>query len=374
MLVPQRCHPSLSLSSQLSSTIKTILAAVLLIPLAQALAQEEVMEIDFKSGKSMYNAWCARCHGEDGRGLVEDLELEVPPPDFTDCSFNSREPVRDWRAVITHGGPSRGLSWSMPAWGEAISQEQIDLIISYIKTFCQDTRWPRGELNFRRPQITAKAFPENEALLIPVYTHKRQRGFTTKLVYEERIGPRGQWEIAVPFVAHYQTSTGGIGDIEVSGKYALYDNVASLSIVSAGLEVGLPTGNAAKEFGGGHWKIAPYLAAAKGFERLVLQSSVKYEQPLKGDERELQYNFAFTFPLTDEKKGLMPMLEFNGVKSLNTGSNSLFLTPQLYIGLVKRGHIALSFGTQIPIAGCKPFEYRIMTFLLWEYLDGGLWW
>jgi hypothetical protein len=338
----------------------------------RVLAQD--VTVDLTSGASMYAAWCARCHGDDGRGVVEGLELEVPPPDFTDCSFNSREPRKDWKAVVTHGGPARGLSWNMPAWGDAITEEQIELIIDYIKTFCSDTRWPKGELNFRRPQVTSKAFPEDEALLIPVYTHKQQRSSTTKLVYEERIGPRGQWEVAIPFVADYQTSARGIGDIELSGKYALYDNDASLSILSAGLEIVLPTGNAAKGFGGGHWKIAPYLAAAKGFERLVLQSSAKYEQQLQSEERELQYNFALSFPLSDAKHGAIPMIELNGVKSLADGSNSLFLTPQVYIGLVRRGHLALSLGAQIPIAGARPFDYRIMTFFLWEYMDGGLWW
>jgi hypothetical protein len=262
----------------------------------------------------------------------------------------------------------------MPAWGDAISEEQIELILDYIKTFCSDARWPKGELNFRRAQVTSKAFPENEALLIPVYTHKQQRSSTTKLVYEERIGPRGQWEIAVPFVAHHDNSTRGIGDMEIAGKYALFDSDASLAILSAGLEVVMPTGSTAKKVGAGTWKLAPFVAAAKGFERLVLQSSMKYEQPLKGEERELQYNLALSFPLSDEKQGLIPMIELNGVKSFESGSNTLFLTPQVYIGLVKRGHIALSIGTQIPVAGEKPFDYRIMTFLLWEYLDGGLWW
>lgn len=352
--------------------MKTLLAAFLLFFPLHAFSQDT--EIDFSSGRSMYNAWCARCHGEDGRGLVEELELEAPPPDFADCSFNSREPRKDWKAVVAHGGPARGLSWSMPAWGEAISEEQIDLIIDYIKTFCTDTRWPKGELNFRRPQVTAKAFPENEALMIPVYTHSQSRGSTTKFVYEERVGPRGQWEVSVPFTANHSNATRGIGDIELSGKYALFDSFESLFILSGGLELGIPTGSKTKGFGSGRWKLAPYLAAAKGFERLVLQSSIKYEQPLGGEERELLYNLAFTFPLTDAKHGLMPMLELNGMKSFENGSNTLFLTPQLYIGLVRRGHIALSVGTQIPIAGERPFDYRIMTFFLWEYMDGGLWW
>ncbi len=332
------------------------------------------MEIDFKSGKSMYDAWCARCHGLDGKGGGEGLELEVPAPDFTDCSFNSREPRKDWKAVISHGGGVRGLSMSMPAWGEALSEEQIELLIDYVKTFCNDSRWPQGELNFRRPQVTTKAFPENEALFIPTYTQSSAKTSTAKFVYEERIGPRGQWEVALPFVSNVSTFLYEVGDLEVSGKLLLFDHFASLTLVSAGWEVGVPTGNKARGTGSGTWKVAPYLAAGKGYESFFLQSSVKYEQPMRGNERKLFYNVALTYPLTTEKKGLIPMLELNVVTSLPERRSSLYLTPQLYIGLVKRGHVALSIGAQLPIAGEGPFDYKVLGFLLWEYADGGLWW
>jgi len=110
------------------------------------------------------------------------------------------------------------------------------------------------------------------------------------------------------------------------------------------------------------------------YEKEMPQTSAKYEQPLQSEERDLQYNIVLSFPLSDAKHRAIPMIELNGVKSLADGSNSLFLTPQVYIGLVRRGHLALSLGAQIPIAGARPFDYRIMTFMLWEYMDGGLWW
>lgn len=352
---------------------RTSLLFIIIALLYLTTAAQET-EVDFNSGKSMYQAWCGRCHGMDGKGVVEELELEVPPPDFTDCSFNSREPRKDWRAVIDHGGQVRGLSMSMPAWGEALSGKQVELLIDYIKTFCTDQAWPQGDLNFRRAHITAKAFPENEALLIPTYTHGKTKTSTTKLVYEERIGPRGQWEVALPFSSNHTSSSNALGDIEVAGKILLYDDLPTLSLVSAGLEVGLPTGDASRGLGSGTWKLVPFLAAGKGFGPAFIQSSIKYEQPLKGTGKELVYALAFTYPLTDEKKGLIPMIEVHGITSLNERHSSLFLTPQLYIGLVKRGHIALSIGSQIPVSGDKPFDYRLVAFLLWEYADGGLWW
>jgi len=46
------------------------------------------------SGSDLYREACANCHGMQGSGaILASLELPVPVPDFTDCSFASREPV-----------------------------------------------------------------------------------------------------------------------------------------------------------------------------------------------------------------------------------------------------------------------------------------
>lgn len=342
----------------------------------------EAQEIDVRAildGKRLYEeyAGCASCHGADGRGEVEGLALDPPPPDLSDCSFNTREPRRDWRAVILHGGPARGLSMSMPAYSENLSEEQIAAIIDYIKTFCAERDvWPVGELNFRRAHVTSKAYPENEALLLPDFTRHSDNSAKAKFVYERRFGSKAHWEIAVPLEARWaRPREQGFGNVELSAKYVLLHDTRTLTIVSGGLEVALPTGKSAAGIGEGAWKGSPYLAAGKGFPHFTLQSSVKLETPLQKDgETALFYNLAFTLPLTKDKKGLFPMLEANGVTNLENGASLLFLTPQLYLGLVKRGHVAVSVAGQFPVAGEKPFDYRLLGFLLWEYADGGLWW
>lgn len=329
-------------------------------------------------GKFLYEdyAECAKCHGMDGRGLVEERQLDPLPPDFSDCSFNSREPRKDWKAVISRGGPARGLAETMPAYGEALTEEQIDAIIDYIKTFCLEKGWPDGELNFRRPLITSKAFPENEAVMTLSYEKFDNEVVSNKFVYERRFGKRSHWEVAIPFSAEFGNTADGLGNIELSVKHVLIDALASKSILSGGLELVTPTSRSGIGVGGGSWKIAPYLAAAKGFGAFAIQSNLKLETPIEGDtnDSELFFNLAFTQALTREKKGLFPMLEMNAIRELSNGDTALILTPQVYFAFVDRGHIALSLGSQIPVAGEKPYDYRLVAFLLWEYADGGLWW
>ena len=84
-------------------------------------------------GKEIFETRCAACHGVDGRGFPGRQLLNVDMPDFTDCSFISREPDSDFAAVIHGGGPARGFSALMPAHGEAPSQADIDEINSTLR-------------------------------------------------------------------------------------------------------------------------------------------------------------------------------------------------------------------------------------------------
>ena len=116
-------------------------------------------------GEGLYDIACASCHGDAGRGVPRDrIAFDVPVPDLTDCSFSSREPDADWITVAMHGGPVRGFDETMPAFGEALSEEQLQLVMDHIRTFCGDDRWPRGELNLPRALVTEKAYPEDEVV------------------------------------------------------------------------------------------------------------------------------------------------------------------------------------------------------------------
>ena len=149
-----------------------------------------------RTAPQIYATACAACHGSDGRGTpAVESGYPVVPPDFTDCSFATREPASDWVAVGHVGGPARAFSRLMPAFGEALSRDELELAVSHARAFCTNDDWPRGELNLPRALVTAKAFPEDEAVL----TVTADGGaFTNKFAYEQRIGARSQFELVVP--------------------------------------------------------------------------------------------------------------------------------------------------------------------------------
>ena len=114
----------------------------------------------------IYASACAACHGADGRGRTQsEVGFAIPLPDFTDCDFAVREPDSDWSAIVHGGGPARGFDPLMPAFEEALGSDEIEQILSHVRAFCRDERWPRGELNMPRALFTEKAFPEDEAVI-----------------------------------------------------------------------------------------------------------------------------------------------------------------------------------------------------------------
>jgi hypothetical protein len=111
-----------------------------------------------RTARDVYQVACAACHGRDGTG-APTLESSYPlvPPDFSDCNFSTREPAADWVGVAHHGGPNRAFSPLMPAFGEALARQEIQLAVSHARSFCTEEAWPRGELNFPRALVTTKA-------------------------------------------------------------------------------------------------------------------------------------------------------------------------------------------------------------------------
>ena len=77
------------------------------------------------TGEQIFRESCATCHAIDGSGAPQSVvgfALPLPNghgfPDFTDCPTNTVEPLGDWIAVASRGGPVRALDRRMPAFGD----------------------------------------------------------------------------------------------------------------------------------------------------------------------------------------------------------------------------------------------------------------
>ena len=295
----------------------------------------------------MWDAWCARCHAQDGTGRIDEPTVSVVPMDFTDCRVTTAEPDADWERAIAKGGPGVGLSPQMPAFEDSLTPEQITAFVSHIRSFCRDPGWPNGNTNFPRPNVTEKAFPENEFVILPAVSHDREDVELTA-IYERRLGKRSMIEFGVP------VTRDGIDEVEVAIKHALFSS--RVSILSLGFETALSRDTAVFE---------PFISAGTARRDWYLQGQLKYELPADRVKasRALVYNVYL-----GRDTSAAPTTWTLGIE-LNGENRELALTPQVRKGLTGTGALAASIGAMVPINEREEKGVRWVGYLLWEYLE-----
>ncbi|MBI2149904.1 MAG: cytochrome c, partial [Acidobacteria bacterium] len=322
------------------------------------------------------------CHGADGKGADRaKVGFDTPLPDFADCSFASREPDADWLAITHEGGPVRGFSETMPSSKDALNEEEIQKILDYIRGFCPNPTWPRGELNLPRPLVTEKAFPEDEAVWTTTVAAEGPGAATSKLLYERRFAARNQIEIAVPFALHRTGSSawgGGVGDIALGLKRVVFHSIRTGSILSVSGETVLPTGKKNKGTGKGYTVFEPFvtfgqLLPSEGF--LHFQSGVEVPARGHGAATEAFWRTTVGRSFTQGRFGRTwsPMVELLGARELESGAKADWdLAPQFQVTLSRRQHIMVNFGVRVPLNNAGPRPAQIMMYVLWDWFDGGL--
>ena len=328
-----------------------------------------------------YRAACAACHGLDGAGApIGQVGFDTPLPDFSECSFATREPDADWFAITHAGGPVRGFHRRMPAFGDALTEGEIQLALSHIRTFCDQPAWPRGELNLPRPLVTEKAYPEDEAVLTFAAAGGDAASVVQAVIYEKRIGPRSQVEFVLP-VALRENGAGwqrGLGDVAIAFKHALAHSLGTGSIVSVATEVVLPTGKETQGLGKGVTVFEPFVAYGQILPRaFFLHAQAGAELPadtaVAANEAFFRTAAGFTVDQGRFGRAWSPMLELAGVRELEAGQRTHWdLVPQLQVTLNRRQHIMLNAGLRLPVNDRAGRSNAFLAYVLWDWYDGGL--
>jgi mono/diheme cytochrome c family protein len=104
-----------------------IVCVVAVFAVAQDQSQPTIKSTPMKqtsaaSGAEMYKAYCAACHGSDGKGNGPAASaLKVPPSDLTQLAKNNGGQFPSMKVVSTIEGksdlPAHG-SREMPVWGQ----------------------------------------------------------------------------------------------------------------------------------------------------------------------------------------------------------------------------------------------------------------
>lgn len=335
-------------------------------------------------GKGLYEIGCARCHGPDGAGAdMSQLGVAAQPADFSDCRFAQREPDADWMAVSHQGGPARAFSQSMPAFGEAFTEAQLQLILDYVRGFCDDKRWPRGELNLPRPLVTEKAFPEDEAVWLVDARTEGDGAILNRLYYEKRFGPRFMAEVILPFESREAPRpdggwSTGLGDVVVAGKYALLHDLDAGSIVSIAAEVKLPTGSADKGRGSGTTVFEPYVAwgqmlSDSAFLHFQGGAEISTDTDKAGNEAFWRAAVGNTWSQNKWGRSWTPMVEVLGALPLESGGTVGWdVVPQVQVSLSRRQHVLANLGVRLPLSEADERPVRLLFYVLWDWFDGGL--
>lgn len=334
-------------------------------------------------GRALFTQNCAACHGAEGAGdrKPSDIGFAFKMPNFTDCSFATREADTDWASSIHRGGRARAFPRTMPAFDQALSDDEIAAIMKYLRSKCEKSGWPRGEFNLPLAMFTEKAFPEDEVLNISSFNTSGPHAMTSTTVFEKRIGATSQLEVNLPISnlvgpsGHAET---GIGDLGIALKQNLLADVDAGSIFSVLGEVVTPTGSAARGLGDGTFSFETHALFAQLMGDYFLQGDVYGAYPAgKGLADEAHGNFAFGRTFAEDDgwgRSWSPQIELLTTQAFASGEKLQWdIVPQLQVSLSRRQHILASIGERIPLNDrSDQREPQLMFYIIWDWYDAGL--
>ena len=114
-----------------TKTLMTLLGVAVVLAFPRLPAQAD-------SAPDNYTAYCAKCHGAEGRGDGPSAgSLATKPQDYTDCAAMQKISDDTMFKVIKGGGASVGLPGDMPSWSDGLSDPEIHDLVVFLRTFCK---------------------------------------------------------------------------------------------------------------------------------------------------------------------------------------------------------------------------------------------
>ena len=101
-------------------------------------AQPESTTLASMSVQDKYIMVCARCHGDDGRGMIDAAAAAdgMPPrPDFRTAAWQDMRDDDFLKKAILDGGIAVGLSAHMPPWRGFLTDEEGQAMVDYLRSF-----------------------------------------------------------------------------------------------------------------------------------------------------------------------------------------------------------------------------------------------
>lgn len=110
-------------------------AGALVLPRAVRAAEADA---SLKAAQENYSTFCAKCHGDDGKGNGPSAAtLNPKPQDYTDCKTMEKKSDAELFKVISEGGDAVGLSPDMQPWGGTLTDDEIHDLVKYVRSFCK---------------------------------------------------------------------------------------------------------------------------------------------------------------------------------------------------------------------------------------------
>jgi hypothetical protein len=237
-------------------------------------------------------------------------------------------------------------------------------------------------LNLPRALVTEKAFPEDEMVMDVAFDAEGNANITDRIIYEKRLGARGQLDVVMPF-KFQRTDSGdwesGVGDLVVGYKHVLISSLRTGSILSIAGETVFATGDSKRDMGKGVTVFELFGSYGQLLPKgsfLHFQSGIELPTDTDIANRAVFWRTVLGKTFAGDKglgRQWSPMVELLADRELADGERINWdVVPQFQVTLSRRQHIRANFGVRLPLNDFGPRPTQVLFCLLWDWFDGGM--